>query len=71
MSKKEFFPTRPSLNPNVYAYKLPNNVKRKEQIQIDFTDRDAHTRIKEQIGETLAKFKIVFEESMMRPMSEL
>ncbi len=66
MSKKDFFPPRPSINPTIYAYELPNDSKRKGQIKIGFTDRDAHTRIKEQIGATRADFKIVFEESAMR-----
>jgi hypothetical protein len=66
MSKKDFFPPRPSVNPTIYAYELPNDNKRKGQIKIGFTDRDAHTRIKEQIGATRAAFKIVFEESAMR-----
>lgn len=66
MSKKEFFPPRPSVNPTIYAYELPNDSKRKGQIKIGFTDRDARTRIKEQIGATRATFKIVFEESAMR-----
>jgi hypothetical protein len=62
----KFFPPRPSVNPTIYAYELPNDSKRKGQIKIGFTDRDAHTRIKEQIGATRAAFKIVFEESAMR-----
>lgn len=66
MSKKDFFPPRPSVNPTIYAYELPNDNKRKGQIKIGFTDRDAHTRIKEQIGATRAAFNIVFEESAMR-----
>jgi hypothetical protein len=66
MSKKEFFPPRPSVNPTIYAYELPNDSKRKGQIKIGYTDRDAPTRIKEQIGATRAEYKIVFEESAMR-----
>lgn len=66
MSKKDFFPPRPSVNPTIYAYELPNDSQRKGQIKIGFTDRDAATRIKEQIGATRAAFKIVFEESAMR-----
>lgn len=66
MSKKEFFPPRPSVNPTIYAYELPTDSKRKGQIKIGFTDRDAYTRIKEQIGATRADFKIVYEESAMR-----
>lgn len=60
------FPPRPSVNPTIYAYELPNDSTRKGQIKIGFTDRDAATRIKEQIGATRTAFKIVFEESAMR-----
>ena len=67
MSKKDFFPPRPSVNPTIYAYELPNDSKRKGQIKIGYTDRDAYTRIKEQIGATRADFNIVFKESAMRP----
>jgi hypothetical protein len=66
MNKKDFFPLRPSVNPTIYAYELPNDNKRKGHIKIGFTDRDAQTRIKEQIGATRADFKIVFAESAMR-----
>ncbi len=66
MSKKEFFPPRPNVNPTIYAYELPNDSKRKGQLKIGFTVRDAFTRIKEQIGATRADFNIVFEESAMR-----
>lgn len=66
-SKKDFFPQRPSVNPTIYAYELPNDSKRKGQIKIGYTDRDAQTRIKEQIGAARSDFKIVFEESAMRP----
>jgi hypothetical protein len=66
MSKKDFFPARSNVNPTIYAYELPNDSKRKGQIKIGFTDRDAQTRIKEQIGATRADFKVVFEESAMR-----
>lgn len=66
MSNKFIFPPRPSVNPTIYAYELPNDSKRKGQIKIGFTDRDAYTRIKEQIGATRSAFKVVFEESAMR-----
>lgn len=58
MSKNEFFPPRPSVNPTIYAYELPNDSKRKGQIKIGFTDRDAHSRIKEQIVATRAAASI-------------
>jgi len=66
MSKKEFFPPRLGVNPTIYAYELPNDTKRKGQIKIGYTDRDAQIRIKEQIGATRADFNIVFVESAMK-----
>jgi len=35
-------------------------------IKIDFTDWDAQTRIREQLGTAAIKYKIVFEESAMK-----
>jgi hypothetical protein len=66
MSKKEFFPSRPSANPTIYAYELVGVATHKELLKIGFTDRDAQTRIKEQLGTAAIKYKIVFEESAMR-----
>jgi hypothetical protein len=66
MKKNVFFLPRPSVNPTIYAYELPDDSKRKGQIKIGFTDRVAHIRIKEQIGATRSTFNIVFEESAMR-----
>ena len=63
---KEFFSQRPEVTPTIYAYKLPNDSSRKGQLKIGDTNRTAHKRIKEQIGATRAKFKIVLEESAMR-----
>ena len=65
MSKK-FFPKRPESNPTIYAYELPNDNSRKGQLKVGDTNRTAKSRIKEQIGATRSKFKIVIEESAMR-----
>lgn len=66
MSKKEFFPPRPSSNPTIYAYELVGVATHKGLLKIGYTDRDAQTRIKEQLGTAAILYKIVFEESAMK-----
>ena len=66
MSKKEFFPPRPSTNPTIYAYELVGVDTHKDLLKIGFTDRDAQTRIKEQLNTAAIPYKIVFEESAMK-----
>ena len=66
MSKKEFFPPRPSTNPTIYAYELVGVTTHKGLLKIGYTDRDAQTRIKEQLGTAAIQYKIVFEESAMK-----
>lgn len=66
MSKKEFFPPRPSTNPTIYAYELVGVATHRGLLKIGFTDRDAQTRIKEQLGTAAIQYKIVFEESAMK-----
>lgn len=66
MTKKKFFPPRPSTNPTIYAYELVGVATHKGWLKIGFTDRDAQTRIKEQLGTAAIQYKIVFEESAMK-----
>lgn len=66
MSKKEFFPPRPSTNPTIYAYELVDVASHHGLLKIGFTDRDAQRRIKEQLGTAAIQYKIVFEESAMK-----
>ncbi|MBS1635930.1 MAG: DEAD/DEAH box helicase family protein [Bacteroidetes bacterium] len=66
MSKKDFFPSRPATNPTIYAYELVDVATHKGLLKIGFTDRDAKTRIKEQLGTSKIQYKIVFEESAMK-----
>ncbi len=66
MSKKGFFPPRPSTNPTIYAYELVGVQTHSGLLKIGFTDRDAKTRIKEQLGTAAIQYKIVFEESAMK-----
>ena len=66
MSKMKFFPPRPLTNPTIYAYELVGVATHKGLLKIGFTDRDAKTRIKEQLGTAKIEHKIVFEESAMK-----
>jgi len=66
MKNKEFFPSRPSTNPTIYAYELVGVSTHLGLLKIGFTDRDAQTRIKEQLGTAAVQYKIVFEESAMK-----
>lgn len=63
---KEFFPPRPSANPTIYAYELVGVASHKALLKIGYTDRDAQTRIKEQLGTSGISYQIVLEESAMR-----
>jgi hypothetical protein len=66
MSKKEFFPPRPTANPTIYAYELVGVSTHIGQIKIGFTSRDAFSRVSEQLRTSGLKYTIVFEESAMR-----
>jgi hypothetical protein len=66
MNKKEFFPPRPSANPTIYAYELVGVSTHESLLKIGFTDRDAKTRVAEQLKTSAVNYKIVFEESAMR-----
>lgn len=63
---KKFFPLRPTVNPTIYAYELIGVNTHAGLLKIGYTDRDAQTRIAEQLKTARLKFKIVFEESAMR-----
>lgn len=62
---KKFFPS-PSTNPTIYAYEFVGVATHKGLLKIGYTDRDAQTRIKEQLGTAAIPYKIVFEESAMK-----
>lgn len=66
MSKKEFFPPRPTTNPTIYAYELVGVSTHEGLIKIGFTSRDAFSRVSEQLRTSGLKYTIVFEESAMR-----
>ena len=60
MKHKNLFPKKTNLSPTVYAYELYVPEK-KGQLKIGYTDRDAKTRILEQIGATRLKYKIILD----------
>jgi hypothetical protein len=66
MSKKEFFPPRPTTNPTIYAYELVGVSTHKGLMKIGFTSRDAFSRVSEQLRTSGLKYTIVFEESAMK-----
>lgn len=66
MNKREFFPRKSEATPTIYAYELPNDISRKGQLKVGFTNRSALARVTEQVGATRAAFNLVLEESAMR-----
>ena len=64
---QEFFIQRPQINPTIYAYELVNVPSHKGYIKVGFTDRDAETRVKEQLHTSGVPYKILLKESAMRP----
>lgn len=66
MTDKTFFPPRPPATPTIYAYELIGVETQTGLLKIGFTDRNAQTRVKEQLGTSGVRYKIVFEDSAMR-----
>jgi hypothetical protein len=62
----ELFAPRAESNPTIYAYKILDAYDRKGLLKVGFTNRDAKTRIHEQLGTSGLKYEIVLEESAMR-----
>jgi hypothetical protein len=65
MNKKDFFPPRPETNPTIYAYELVSVPSHAGLLKIGFTDRDAKTRVAEQLRTSAVKYRIVYEVSAM------
>ncbi|MBU1097061.1 MAG: GIY-YIG nuclease family protein [Bacteroidetes bacterium] len=66
MSKNNFFPPRPEANPKIYAYELIGVESHKGLLKVGYTNRDAKTRVGEQLQTSGVKYKIVLEEYAMR-----
>lgn len=63
---QEFFVQRPKVNPTIYAYRLVGVPSHEGYLKIGYTDRDAETRVREQLHTSGIAYRIVLEESAMR-----
>ena len=63
---QEFFIQRPQVSPTIYAYRLIGVASHDGYLKIGYTDRDAETRIKEQLHTSSIPYQIVLSESAMR-----
>ena len=63
---QEFFIQRPEVNPTIYAYILPDAVSHNGYIKVGYTDRDAETRINEQLHTSGLSHKTLLKASAMR-----
>lgn len=59
----EFFVQRPAIEPTIYVYRFPD--VHKGYIKIGYTERDVHTRIKEQLGASHVPYELLYTESAM------
>ncbi len=62
----KFFPQRKYITPTIYAYELVGVDTHLGLLKVGYTDRDAATRVAEQLKTSTIRYKIVFEESAMR-----
>ena len=65
MSKQEFFVQRPAVTPTIYVYNLPQVITHKGYVKVGYTDRDAVTRINEQMHTSGLTANILYTESAM------
>ena len=63
----DFFAPRPEITPTIYAYELMGVESHKGYLKVGYTDRDADTRIKEQMHTSAVPYRIVLQASAMRP----
>lgn len=66
MSKKDFFPQRPEAKPTIYAYELIDVPSHTGMVKVGYTDRDAQTRIREQVGTSAVRYRILYQDSAMK-----
>ena len=64
---QEFFIQRPNVTPTIYAYELIGVDTHKGYVKVGYTDRDAETRVKEQLHTSGVQYRILLKESAMRP----
>lgn len=64
--KNDFFIQRPKVTPTVYAYALVDVPSHDGYLKVGYTDRDAETRVREQLHTSGIAYRIVLKESAMR-----
>lgn len=67
MANQEFFAQRPPVTPTIYAYQLEGVVSHKGYLKVGYTERDAETRVAEQLRTSAVPYRIVLREPAMRP----
>ena len=63
---QDFFIQRPKVTPTVYAYALVDVPSHDGYLKVGYTDRDAETRVREQLHTSGIAYRIVLKESAMR-----
>lgn len=61
----DFFVQRPAVTPTIYVYNLPQVTTHKGYVKVGYTDRDAATRINEQMHTSGLTANILYTESAM------
>lgn len=59
----DFFAQRPAIEPTIYVYRFLD--VHKGYVKIGYTERDVHTRIKEQLGASHVPYELLYTESAM------
>ena len=65
MAKVEFTP-RPEITPTIYAYELIGVDSHKGYLKVGYTERDAETRVAEQMHTSAVPYRIILQASAMR-----
>jgi len=63
---KDFFPSRPASKPTIYAYQITGVDGHKDWIKVGYTNRDAKTRVAEQLKTAALPYEILLEAAAMR-----
>ena len=64
---QNFFPSRPDIDPKIYAYITPGVIENQNFIKIGYTERDPEKRVKEQTQTAAINYKILLIASALRP----
>jgi hypothetical protein len=67
MNPAILFPERPVANPTIYAYELIGVPSKEGLLKVGYTDRDAQTRVAEQLKTSSLRYRIVLDKPAMRP----